>query len=268
MLIRKNACECNKCGKIDIVEMDVFAANVILMSEEFYLCKDCIAPIMDYITAGNGKGVIEEITDLHKQVPLDLRDFVECPTVENKEETPEPEENEPKDPGDFTFSIDWKKKEIKPGVPNDWDPKKEKAREYVSWSDYEVEKIVNLYRQGLSWVEIAKQLKFTVSQLYCLGQHIRNPKGILNKEKYERWAKQYPDVFVDNTKAKPTIEKFTVQQIEDILEKRGSGMAWLKISEEMNIPRITLTRIIEQLEQSKPGDRTYDLAVKYGYIVE
>jgi response regulator of citrate/malate metabolism len=81
-------------------------------------------------------------------------------------------------------------------------------------------------------------------------------------------AKQYPDVFVDNTKAKPTIEKFTIQQIEEILEKRGSGMTWLKISEEMHIPRITLTRIIEQLDKSKPGDRTYNLAVKYGYVVE
>lgn len=253
MLIRKNACECNKCGKIDIVELNIFAANVILMGEEFYLCKDCIAPIMDYITSG--KTTIEE-------KPMDLRNFVEYPTevkVENKIEPSEPEESEPKKGlSKATFAI----------VPNNWDPKTEKAREYVIWSDYEVEKIVNLYRQGLSWVEIAKQLKFTVSQLYCLGQHIRNPKGILNKEKYERWAKQYPDVFVDNTKAKPTIEKFTVQQIEDILEKRGSGMAWLKISEEMHIPRITLTRIIEQLEQSKPGDRTYDIAVKYGYVVE
>lgn len=253
MLIKKNACECNKCGKVDIVEQDVFAANVILMSEEFYLCKDCIAPIMDYITSG--KTTIEE-------KPMDLRNFVEYPTevkVENKIEPSEPEENEPKKGlSKATFAI----------VPNIWDPKKEKAREYIIWSDYEVEKIVNLYRQGLSWVEIAKQLKFTVSQLYCLGQKIRNPKGILNKEKYERWAKQYPDVFVDNTKAKPTIEKFTIQQIEEILEKRGSGMTWLKISEEMHIPRITLTRIIEQLDKSKPGDRTYDLAVKYGYVVE
>ena len=249
MLIKKNACECNKCGKIDIVELDVFAANVILTGEEFYLCKDCIAPIMDYITSG--KTTIEE-------KPTDLRNFVEYEPVEKNEKPPEPEESEPKKGlSKATFAI----------VPNNWDPKTEKAREYVIWSDYEVEKIANLYRQGLSWVEIAKQLKFTVSQLYSLGQKIRNPKGILNKEKYVRWAKQYPDVFVDNTKG-PTIERFTLQQIEDVLEKRGSGMTWLKISEEMHIPRITLTRIIEQLEQSKPGDRTYDLAVKYGYVVE
>ena len=261
MLIKKNACECNKCGKIDIVELDVFAANVILIGEEFYLCKDCIAPVMDYITSG--KTTIEE-------KPMDLRNFVEYETVEKNEKPPEPEESEPKKLGDFTFGIDWKKKEIKsevPAVQNNWDPKKEKAREYVIWSDYEVEKIANLYRQGLSWVEIAKQLKFTVSQLYCLGQHIRNPKGILNKEKYVRWAKQYEDVFINNTKG-PTIERFTLQQIEEILEKRGSGTSWLKISEEMNIPRITLTRIIEQLEQSTPGDRAYDIAVKYGYVVE
>lgn len=241
MLIKRNACECNKCGKVDIVAADIFAANVILMSEEFYLCKDCIAPVMDYITSG--KTTIEE-------KPMDLRNFVEYETVEKNEKSPEPEE----------------KKDLKI-YPNNWDPKTEKAREYVMWSDYEVEKIVNLYRQGLSWVEIAKRLKFTVSQLYCLGQHIRNPKGILNKEKYERWARQYEDVFLNNTKG-PTIDRFTVQQIEEILEKRGSGMTWLKISEEMHIPRITLTRIIEQLEQSKPGDRTYDVAVKYGYVVE
>ena len=259
MLIRKNACECNKCGKIDIVELDVFAANVILMGEEFYLCKDCIAPVMDYITSG--KTTIEE-------KPMDLRNFVEYETVEKNEKPPEPEENEPKKLGDFTFGIDWKKKKTPVNQKDDWNPGLDKAREYTIWSDYEIEKIVDLYHQGLPWREIARRLKFTYSQLNCLVQHIRNPRGIVDNEKYKRWARQYPDVFLKPTTPRTTIDKLSLQEIEDILEKRGSGVTWVDIAKETGINRNTLFRMMERLEQSKPGDRTYDIAVKYGYVVE
>ena len=259
MLIKKNACECNKCGKIDIVELDVFAANVILTGEEFYLCKDCIAPIMDYITSG--KTTIEE-------KPTDLRNFVEYEPVEKNEKPPEPEESEPKEKNDLskaTFAV----------VPNNWDPKTEKAREYVMWSDYEIDKIVDMHRKGFTWKQIAKGLKLTISQIYSLLANIRNPKGVLNKEKYVRWAKQYPDVFIDTWKSKdghknnsPAIDKFSVEEIEEILEMHKNGETWINISDKKGVGRNTLWRLTSQLEQSKPGDRTYDIAVKYGYVVE
>lgn len=264
MLIKKNACECNKCGKIDIVELDVFAANVIIMSEQFYLCKDCITPVIDYITDKNSK-----IMTIQPEVVK----IIESQAKANDElkkagrlSLNEAFSNIGIDPVETGDAIGW---------PDNWNPDSEKAREYVMWSDYEIEKIVDMYRKGLTWKQIAKGLKLTIAQIYSLLAKIRNPKSVLNKEKYLRWAKQYPDVFIDTWKSKggnnsnsPAIDKFSVQEIEEILEMHKNGTSWVNIADEKGVGRNTLWRLTTQLEQSKPGDRTYDLAVKYGYVVE
>lgn len=252
-LIKKFVMVCNRCGKESQVT-NATESNVNILGEEFFLCDDCLYYILDVI---NGKSipVIDE-PDLKMSIkrygtPIDKND---------------PDQDE-QDKIEFEELTDWGSddKPAKKLVP-DFDPLSSEKREYIKWDDYEVEKVMELKEQGMTWKDIGVIRKLTRPQLQQLAVRIRSAKP---GSKYYTWKLKYGDM-LDRTEKElkkrraPTI--LTDEVVEKMFALKSQGMSWNVIAEELKLNVDSISTFVCNLKNAKPGTRMYELAKKYGYI--
>lgn len=252
-LIKKFVMVCNRCGKESQVT-NATESNVNILGEEFFLCDDCLYYILDVI---NGKSIpVVDEPDLKMSIkrygtPIDKND---------------PDQDE-QDKIEFEELTDWGS-DAKPvkDKTSDFDPKTSKKVEYIKWDDYEVEKVMNLREQSMTWDEIGVILKRTHSQLEGLASRIRTAKP---GSKYYNWKLRYNDLLIRTEKLMQGLRSRTVltdEVVEKMFALRGQGMSWNDISKTLNLNEKTIYTFIHTLKKAKPGTRMYELAKKYGYI--
>ena len=260
-LIKKFVMVCNKCGKESQVT-NATESNVNILGEDFFLCDDCLYYILDAI---NGKSIpiVDEpglkMSIKSYGIPVDpLKQAVKKPLKSD------PDQDE-KDKIEFEELTDWGSDDepTKKIVP-DLDPKVSKKADYIRWDDYEIEKIVECFKQGMTLKEISIKRKLTHSQIQNLVHRIKNAKP---DSKYYIWKCKYGDILEQTIKSnmeKPTT--FTEDLVEQMFDLREQGLSWNEISIKLNLIPSSIYAFTRNLRMAKPGSRLYELAKKYGYI--
>lgn len=241
-LIKKFVMVCNRCGSESTATNDT-ESNVSVLGEDFFLCDNCLDYIIDVI---NGKDSGLKMTIKRYEIPKET-----------------PEQNE-KDAIEFEELTGWDAEKAKPeNLSFGFDPYKDEKREYVKWDDYEVEKVFDLRKSGLSWAQIAKERKLTICQIRQFVHRIRNAKP---GNKYHTWFTKYEPLLDLGSSPRHTGPVYTDELVEKMFNLHAQGMTWNAIAEELNLSKDSVYQFTSKLKRAKPGSHLYELAKKYGYI--